>query len=160
MINVQNMYLKKNLNRGNSHKQISNSEELLLPLLQTISPKLPTSKCTWWNNLSQPKGKKRGKIKKLSILLSWILHMQFQLSPGYQFDNSLVFRKCQQGLPLPTIQRRKPGLPLIKESTQEIHFSFSLNWAASKLNTFYHEYMLTPSKDVRSDVSIGLRQLM
>lgn len=26
MINVQNMYLKKNLNRGNSHKQISNSK--------------------------------------------------------------------------------------------------------------------------------------
>lgn len=34
----------------------------------------------------------------------FVLYGAFIDRPVYQFDNSLVFRKCQQGLPLPTIQ--------------------------------------------------------
>lgn len=70
MINVQNMYLKKNLNRGNSHKQISNSKYNFFHYSKQYHLNFLPQNVLGEIISPNQKEKKGVKIKNLSILLS------------------------------------------------------------------------------------------
>lgn len=125
MINVQNMYLKKNLNRGNSHKQISNSKYYFFHYSKQYHLNFLPQNVLGEIISPNQKEKKRGKNKK--FIHPSKLNTSYAISAQSRFTNLIILlcsESASRAYPFLPFNEENPVYPLSKNQHRKSIFLF------------------------------------